>query len=110
MSSDGPCADDDAGPRRRMGAKSYCATNYSMMSSSAIRRPDGLRTIDDHFERLYEEEYDDSQIGDDADCDVTFDDEQKQRLLAPNSSRLRQLLDAYKDGSSASRSIREVCA
>jgi len=47
--------DDDREERRTR------FTNYSM-SSAVIKRPDGLQTIDEHFEALYEQ-YDEEKLG-----------------------------------------------
>ncbi|KAH7699553.1 LTV1 protein [Aphelenchoides avenae] len=63
-------------------------TNYSM-TSAVIKRPDGLKMIDDHFETLYEE-YDEEKIGE---CDV--DEEELGGYIEPDSDRFQELVREF---------------
>lgn len=73
-------SDDDDHDRR-----SEIFTNYSM-TSSVMRRSQGLQQIDEHFERLYEKEYaDDTEIGP-LDLNEVKGDE-----LLTNIDQIRQL-------------------
>lgn len=63
-------------------------TNYSM-TSSVIKRPDGLKMIDDHFETLYEE-YDEEKIGE---CDVV--EEELGGYIEPDSDRFLELVQEF---------------
>ncbi|KAL3123065.1 hypothetical protein niasHT_001265 [Heterodera trifolii] len=47
---------DSSATQSEVDERKTTFTNYSM-SSSVIKRPEGLRLIDDHFETLYEEQY-----------------------------------------------------
>lgn len=56
-------AEDDFDERDELRSNSDIFTNYSL-TSSVMRRSQGLQQIDEHFERLYEKEYaDDTEIG-----------------------------------------------
>lgn len=61
-------------------------TNYSM-SSSVIRRNEGLTLLDDRFEKLYEE-YDDAEIG-------ALDQEEIDGSIHQNSTILNALMDEF---------------
>lgn len=82
--------DDDSSVGDRSEAKSVF-TNYSM-TSSVIRRNQGLQQIDEHFERLYEKEYaDDTEIG-------ALDlNEVKGEELLSNIDQIRQLKQEVKE-------------
>jgi hypothetical protein len=66
-------------------------TNYSM-SSAVIRRDNGLRLIDDHFEQLYEE-YGEGKIG--GECGDGDEDGGMgvSHLMEPDTDRLQPLVE-----------------
>lgn len=85
-------------------------TNYSM-SSAVIKRPDGLRQIDDHFESLYATQYKEELEGEGSETDVDDGgaDEHSKSLDDPNNSkRIRALLAEGGEGELIQRFQREV--
>jgi protein LTV1 len=64
-------------------------TNYSM-TSATIKRGDGLRLIDDRFEKLYEA-YDEDEVGE---LEV-YEAEDLAGHIEPNSDRMKQLVDEF---------------
>ncbi|KAI3415778.1 Protein ltv1 [Globodera pallida] len=66
-----------------VGERKTTFTNYSI-SSSVIKRPDGLRLIDDHFETMYAEQYaegNDEENGEERDGLIGADSEHLLSLL-----------------------------
>ncbi|EEC05826.1 conserved hypothetical protein [Ixodes scapularis] len=61
-------------------------TNYSM-SSSVIRRTEGLKTLDERFEQLFEQ-YDDLELG-------ALDGEEIEGCLQPDSEIMKQIVEEY---------------
>jgi len=64
-------------------------TNYSM-TSATIKRGDGLRLIDDRFEKLYEA-YDDDEVGELE----AYEAEDLAGHIEPDSDRMKQLVDEF---------------
>lgn len=69
-------------------------TNYSM-SSAVVKRSDGLRHIDDHFESLYESQYGEEQEGEVDEDEAVAN---KSRIDPNNSERFRALLEEEEAG------------
>ncbi len=63
-------------------------TNYSM-TSATIKRSEGLRYIDDRFDKVYET-YDDDELG-----ELEVESETIQGQLEPDSQRLQDILHEY---------------
>lgn len=61
-------------------------TNYSM-SSSVIRRTEGLKTLDERFEQMFEQ-YDDLELG-------ALDGEEIEGCLQPDSEIMKQIVEDY---------------
>lgn len=61
-------------------------TNYSM-SSSVIRRTEGLRTLDERFEQMFEQ-YDDLELG-------ALEGEEIEGCLQPDSEIMKRLVEDY---------------
>ncbi|CAN7938578.1 unnamed protein product, partial [Ixodes hexagonus] len=61
-------------------------TNYSM-SSSVIRRTEGLKTLDERFEQMFEQ-YDDLELG-------ALDGEEIEGCLHPDSEIMKQIVEDY---------------
>uniref|UniRef100_A0A915DB29 Protein LTV1 homolog n=1 Tax=Ditylenchus dipsaci TaxID=166011 RepID=A0A915DB29_9BILA len=64
-------------------------TNYSM-SSAVIKRPDGLQTIDDHFEQLYEQ-YDAEKLGEGDEAELG----EITGFIEQDSERMKKLVEEY---------------
>lgn len=73
-------------------------THYSL-TSSVMRRSDGLKQVDAVFEKLYEQ-YDDEEVG-----ELQNDDDQITGFIAPGSQRVAQMLQEYEQDLEEAKTI-----
>jgi len=97
-SDEGECSDED-GDKMFMDEETKSRfTSYSL-TSSVIRRTEGLTLLDDRFEKFYEQ-YDDDAIG-------ALDEENIEGFMDPNGDLMENILAEYKAKKDKER-IKEV--